>query len=144
MQNFKIYVRIKNMKKYVLLILISLIFMVGCNKEIESKNEHNKISSAEAYEMMTTRENIIVVDVRNEEEYNEGHIDGAINLPLMKIEEKFKSLVTKNKDDVILVYCKSGVRAGIASETLVKMGYKNVYNFGGIDTWEYGLVTLVE
>lgn len=104
------------------------------------------LDNEKAYEMMTSddlAENLIILDVRNTDEFAESRIDGAINVPLMSIEEKIEKVIS-NKDAIILVYCKSGVRAELASQKLINLGYTNVYDFGGIDTWPYGLVNPVE
>lgn len=82
-------------------------------------------------------EQVIILDVRTEEEYITGHIINAINIPVDDIEERINEL--KNKDEIILVYCKSGRRSVIACEILDAYGYTNVYNMGGVVDWPYGL-----
>lgn len=124
-----------------------MIFLTGCNENKEIKiNEYKIINQSEAYEMMNSqelKESLIILDVRNEEEFAENRIDGAINIPLLNIENKISSYIP-DKDTNILVYCKSGVRAQLASEKLVSLGYTNVFDIGGIDTWEYGTVNPIE
>lgn len=132
--------------KRVIVIFISILLISGCKEENLPKNEYHIIDSEEAYKMMTLydfKEDLIILDVRNTDEFAENRIDGAINVPLMSIEEKIEKVIS-NKDTIILVYCKSGVRAELASQKLVKLGYTNVYDFGGIDTWPYGLVNPIE
>lgn len=135
------------MKKVVIILIIFTLVISGCeNEEKEiTQCEFQLISGQEAYEMMISEEinNLIILDVRNAEEFAESRIDGAINVPLLNIEKKIENIVP-DKDATILVYCKSGVRAKLASEKLVDLGYTNVYDFGGIDTWEYGTVNPVE
>lgn len=97
---------------------------------------YHKISAAEAKEMMEQSE-VTIVDVRTLQEYKEGHVPGAINIPNEEILDTEPELL-KDKDATLLVYCRSGRRSKDASDKLVKMGYKNVYDFGGIIDWNYG------
>jgi len=126
------------MKKVVIL-LICLIFMVGC-ENIENTINYKTISSNEAYEIMNNNDDVIIIDVRTLNEYSLGHIKNAINVPLDTIEESFSEIVN-DKNKTILIYCQSGNRSKTASEKLVKLGYTNVNNFGGINNWEYEIVT---
>ena len=75
----------------------------------------------------------VILDVRTKEEYAEGYIEGAINVPLNEIESTNK---LKDKDQIIFVYCRSGNRSKQASEILANLGYTNIYEIGGINTWE--------
>ena len=97
------------------------------------KAEYKKITSDEAKNIMSTQ-NAIVVDVRSLEEYNEGHIPNAISVPLETIENEAETKL-KNKDDLILVYCRSGRRSREAALRLIEKGYTNVIDFGGIQDW---------
>ena len=97
------------------------------------KAEYKKITSDEAKKMMETQK-VIVVDVRTLEEYNEGHIPNAISVPLETIENEAEAKL-KNKDDLILVYCRSGRRSREAALKLIEKGYTNVIDFGGIQDW---------
>ena len=97
------------------------------------KAEYKKITSDEAKKIMET-EKTIVVDVRTTEEYNEGHIPNAISIPLETIEKEAEAKL-KNKDDLILVYCRSGRRSREAALKLIEKGYTNVIDFGGIKDW---------
>ena len=105
------------------------------SKEVKNgkKAEYKKITSDEAKKMMETQK-VIVVDVRTLEEYNEGHIPNAISIPLETIENKAE-VKLKNKDDLILVYCRSGRRSREAALKLIENGYTNVIDFGGIKDW---------
>jgi len=88
---------------------------------------------------MTKNPKVIILDVRTPQEYKDGHIDKAINVPNEDINTTPpKELPDKNAE--ILVYCRSGHRSKQASDKLVKMGYTNIYDFGGINTWTYGTV----
>lgn len=124
--------------KKVILLFMCLICFVGCtNSEVI---EYKTISSDEAYDIMQTREDIFVVDVRSENEYNTVHIENAVNVPLDKVETTFKETVTDNLDATILVYCQSGNRSKEASKILSNMGYTDVNNFGGLNNWNYDVI----
>lgn len=130
------------MKKIVIFIFISLIFISGCGKENENENiSYKTITSEEAFNMMENNLDVLILDVRSKEEYEAGHIANSINIPVNEIGNKFKEEVTEDLNKTILVYCRSGARAKQASELLVDLGYKNVIDFGGILNWNYGLVT---
>lgn len=101
--------------------------------------EYKKISQVEAKKIMDNEEDIIVLDVRTEEEYDEEHIDNAIVIPVEEIEEKAEDILP-DKTKKILVYCRSGKRSLAACEKLIKMGYTNVLDFGGIIDWNFELV----
>ena len=136
-------------RKIVLLIIIGIfsVFGFSCSKtgnekqdlvmskegKTGKKAEYKKITSDEAKKMMETQK-AIVVDVRTLEEYNEGHIPNAISVPLETIENEAEAKL-KNKDDLILVYCRSGRRSREAALKLIEKGYTNVIDFGGIQDW---------
>lgn len=103
----------------------------------KNKN-YNIISQKEAKEIIDNNDYNCILDVREEFEYNEGHIKGAILLPLGELEKNIFNVV-KEKDSKILIYCRSGNRSKQAANKLAKMGYKNIYEFGGIITWKYGI-----
>ena len=105
------------------------------SKEVKNgkKAEYKKITSDEAKKMIETQK-VIVVDVRTLEEYTEGHIPNAISVPLETIENEAETKL-KNKDDLILVYCRSGRRSREAALRLIEKGYTNVIDFGGIQDW---------
>lgn len=102
-----------------------------------SESAYHKISSKEAKEMMDTQE-VIIVDVRTQEEYDEGYIENAILIPNESINQMPKEL--PDKDAIILVYCRSGKRSKEAANKLVDLGYTNIYDFGGIIDWPYAIV----
>jgi rhodanese-related sulfurtransferase len=99
-----------------------------------------QITQDEAKSLMDSEENYIILDVRTVEEFNESHIDGAILIPDYEINEKAEEILT-DKNQLILVYCRSGRRSKLASAQLAKMGYTNVKEFGGIIDWSYGTVS---
>ena len=121
------------MKKY-LLILLFLILTTGCATPAIQKTNYQQITMDEAMLMMDKERNYIILDVRTPDEFKEKHIPNAINIPnenigLTEISE------LPNKEQLILVYCRSGNRSKQASEKLVKLGYTNVVEFGGINDW---------
>lgn len=123
------------MKK--LLIVLLLVFaLYGCSA---TSSGPQKITAAEGKEMMDADASIILVDVRTESEYDSGHIAGAVLLPLDLIESQAKTILP-DKNSVIIVYCRSGNRSAQAVSILNDMGYKNLYDMGGIIDWPYGTV----
>lgn len=124
------------MKKVVL--IFCLILLTGCsnNEKITYKN----ISSSEAYNIIESEEDYIVIDVRESDEYLSGHVKNAVNVPLGELENQIDQIVL-DKDKLILVYCQSGRRSEEASKVLVDMGYTNVNNFGGLNNWSYDIVS---
>ena len=110
---------------------------VGCSDG--GSATYDQISGAEAKALMDSESGYIIIDARTQEEYNEGHLPGAIIIPEYEIADRAeKELPDKNQ--LILVYCRSGRRSKIAAEELVKLGYTNVKEFGGIIDWEYDIV----
>lgn len=125
-------------------LMILVLVMTGCsNKSSEEgnmnvKTQYVKISPAEAKEIIDSKE-AIVLDVRTKDEYDQGHIEGAVLLPVDEISAKAEE-VLKEKKAKILVYCRSGNRSATAAKTLIEMGYENVLDFGGIIDWPYEIV----
>lgn len=120
--------------KKIFLLLICIIAFSGCEKPI-----YEQISAAEAYEIINKKDTIIL-DVREDFEYNQGHLKNAINIPFDELEDRFMSEVTSVKDQIVILYCRSGHRAMIAAETLASLGFTNLYTFGSIDDWNYEVV----
>ena len=128
----------KKIMSKILFALLCMFSFVGCNqKENIMKNTYEQITPAEAKEIMDTEQDYIILDVRTEEEFAEGHIEGAILIPDDEITEKAESILT-DKEQQILVYCRSGRRSKNAASLLVELGYTNVKEFGGIIDWPYG------
>ena len=95
--------------------------------------ENKEISYKNLKELMKNK-TVYLIDVRSNQEYEEGHLDGAINISMYNIEKEISNYV-KNKNDLIILYCSSGGRSREAKKTLENLGYENVYNLkGGIDT----------
>ena len=110
---------------------------VGCSDG--GSASYYQISGAEAKELMDSESGYIIIDARTQSEYDEGHIPGAILIPEYEIADRVEKELP-DKDQLILVYCRSGRRSKIAAEELVKLGYTNVKEFGGIIDWEYEIV----
>ena len=110
---------------------------VGCSDG--SSASYDQISGAEAKALMDSESGYIIIDARTQEEYDEGHIPGAILIPEYEIADRAENELP-DKNQLILVYCRSGRRSKIAAEELVKLGYTNVKEFGGIIDWEYEVV----
>lgn len=96
----------------------------------------NSISPKEAKERLASGDKVYLIDVRTPEEYKEGHIRGSILVPLDSLKSKIEKVVPQ-KDSEIIVYCRSGARAGTAQSEIFKMGYTNVKNLGGIMQWPF-------
>ena len=94
------------------------------------------ITAQKAKQIMDTQEGYIILDVREQEEFDQGHIPGAILIPYTQIEEMADEMLPQ-KEQLILVYCRSGRRSKIAAEALVELGYTNIREFGGILDWPY-------
>ena len=101
-----------------------------------SKNSYEQINGNEAHALMQSESDYKIIDARTEEEFAQGHIKNAILIPEYEIAQKAPSLLP-NKDQLILVYCRSGRRSKIAAQALVELGYTNVKEFGGIINWEF-------
>ena len=99
------------------------------------KEMYEQITAEEAKKIMDSGEEHIILDTREQDEFDEGHIPNAILIPYTEIENKAIELIP-DKDKLILVYCRSGRRSKIAAEALSKLGYTNVKEFGGIIDWE--------
>ena len=108
----------------------------GQDKENDQGAVYVNITAEEAKQIMDSEEGYIILDARTQEEYDEGHIPGAIVISHEEIAEKAEDVLT-DKDQLILVYCRSGRRSKIAAEALVELGYTNIKEFGGIIDWTY-------
>ena len=127
--------------KHFVLMLLALTFpfaIAGCSSGGGSAS-YEQISGAEAKALMDSESGYIIIDARTQSEFDEGHIPGAILIPEYEIAERAESELS-DKNQLILVYCRSGRRSKIAAEELVKLGYTNVKEFGGIIDWEYEIV----
>ena len=131
----------KRFSVILILIITCTAVLYGCTLGGENKmeNSYEQITPAQAKEIIDNENGYIILDVRTQEEYDEAHIDGAILIPDYEITAKAESIL-KDKNQLILVYCRSGRRSKLAAEALVKLGYTNVKEFGGIIDWPYGTV----
>lgn len=114
--------------------LLLLLFLAGCTASNEQENSCRQISMDEAVTMMEEESGYIILDVRTPEEFRERHIPNAINIPNETIgSEDIQEL--PDKDQLILVYCRSGNRSKQASGKLAELGYTNIVEIGGINDW---------
>ena len=125
------------MKKLVFLLLaVMLLTACGQDKENDQGAVYVNITAEEAKQIMDTEEGYIILDVRTQEEYDQGHIPGATQISHEEIADKAEEVLT-DKEQLILVYCRSGRRSKLAAEALVDLGYTNIKEFGGIIDWPY-------
>ena len=117
-------------------LLLSLLLLTGCGRNT-SDSSYEQITQEAAKEMMDTQQEVVILDVREQDEYDSGHIPGAVLLPVGTIDETTAAEVIPEKDSTVLVYCRSGNRSKTASSALAELGYTNIYEFGGINTWPY-------
>ncbi len=131
----------KRFSVILILIITCAAVLYGCTSggENEMENSYEQITPAEAKEIMDTQDGYIILDVRTQEEYDEAHIEGAILIPDYEITDKAESIL-KDKNQLILVYCRSGRGSKLAPSELVKLGYTNIKEFGGIIDWPYETV----
>lgn len=141
------------MKKLLILVGMGLLLLPGCTSaspttgsaasgsgsSLAEEAVYKKISAADAKAIIDGDGTFIILDVRTQEEYDEGHIDGAVLLPYDQIPQEAASILP-DKAATILVYCRSGNRSATASNALIDLGYTDVQDFGGIIDWPYEIV----
>ena len=114
--------------------LLTLLLLAGCAAPVDSEASYQQISRDEAIAIMESERDYMILDVRTTEEFADKHIPDAINIPNETIgTEDIPEL--PDKDQLILVYCRSGNRSKQASDKLVGLGYTNIVEFGGINDW---------
>ena len=128
----------ENVKNFILIIIMA-VMLAGCGKGTPEKEAYRKISAEDAKQMIDENEDIIILDVRTEEEYQQGHIENSLLIPDNEIGDKAEELLT-DKDAVILIYCRSGRRSENATKELIELGYTKTFDFGGINDWPYETV----
>jgi rhodanese-related sulfurtransferase len=141
-----------HMKRIIVLAVLTAVFLIGAsacssNQETVTESATGGESSAMAYKKISAEEaktmidagNVIILDVRTQEEYDAGHIEGALRLESADFGKK-AATVLPDKAATILVYCRSGNRSKTAAKLLLELGYTNVYDFGGINDWPYETV----
>ena len=139
------------MSKKIILLALAIITVAtvfaGCTQKTNTEQTeatqvnigtYYQIPQDEAKRIMDEESDYIIVDAREQSEYDEGHIKGAIVIPYTEIEQKAEEILP-DKEQLILVYCRSGRRSKIAAQSLANMGYTNVKEFGGIIDWQYGI-----
>ena len=131
----------KKLKGLIIMLLISLSLfgMTACGVDNKKDSTYEQITAEQAKTIMDTESDYIIIDARTDEEFAEGHIENAILIPEYEIKDRAEKELP-DKEQLILVYCRSGRRSKIASEELVKLGYTNVKEFGGIIDWPYETV----
>ena len=124
--------------KKLMFLLLGVMLLTACGQTAEKVQEavFVSITAEEAKEIMDTGEGYLILDVRTQEEYDEGHIPGAVLIPNTEIETRAEEELP-DKDQRILVYCRSGRRSKLAAQILSDLGYTNVKEFGGIIDWPY-------
>ena len=131
----------KKLKGLIIMLLISLSLfgMTACDGENGKASTYEQITAEQAKTIMDTEKDYVIIDARTEEEFAKGHIENAILIPEYEIADRAEKELP-DKEQLILVYCRSGRRSKIASEELVKLCYTNVKEFGGINDWPYEIV----
>ena len=132
--------------KLLLLLSAALLLLTGCGETAPPEATeapapgYRQISQEEAMDIMAREDGYIILDVRRQDEYDAGHIPGAILIPNEDIETE-PPVALPEADQLILIYCRSGNRSKQAAQKLADMGYTNLYEFGGINTWPGEIVT---
>ena len=121
--------------KRIAVMMAGILLLVGCATRPTTEDTYHQISQ-EAKQMMDEQD-VIILDVREPSEYEEGHIPEAVLLPVGTIDEESAAAVIPGQEDTVLVYCRSGNRSKTAAAKLAELGYTEVYEFGGITTWPY-------
>ena len=126
------------MKKCWIWVILAAMLLTAC-AQTESKDKESvyvNITAQEAKEIMESHTGYIILDVRSQQEYEEGHIPGAMLIPDSEIKDRAE-VELPDKDQLILAYCRSGRRSKLAAQALVELGYTNIMEFGGIIDWPY-------
>ena len=122
-------------KRFLPLLLALCLVLAGCGADKSAPYE--QIDAETAYTIMQEQPDAVVLDVREQDEYDSGHVPGAVLLSLGTIDEQGAQAVIPAKDTTVLVYCRSGNRSKQAAEKLAALGYTAIYEFGGIRDWPY-------
>ena len=125
---------------YFVIAALAILLLLGCSQKKQQEASYRQISMNEAIAKMAEETNYLILDVRTPEEFAAGHIPGAINIPDENIgTAQIPEL--PDQDQLILVYCRSGNRSKQASEKLAALGYTNIVEFGGINSWPGEIAT---
>lgn len=122
----------------VIALYISALGIDSNELDTEKKTDYKRIEQSEAKDILDSGDEIILLDVRTQEEYSSGHIKDAVCFPVETIDMKFTEKYP-DKGARFLIYCRSGRRSEAAARKLLDMGYTDVLDFGGINTWEYDI-----
>ena len=122
-----------------LILITSLFSILSCAQPAQESVVYVKITAEEAREMIEN-ENVVILDVRTQEEFNEGHIPNAILLPSFEVQASAQYVIP-DKDQIIIVYCQRGRRSEESARVLIELGYTRVYDIGGIVDWDGEVVT---
>ena len=120
----------------VLLAAVFLLWACGSTPKSQQEATVMNITAEEAKKLMDSESSYVILDVRTQEEYDQGHIPGAVLIPDYEIEQAAQDMLP-DKDQLILVYCRSGRRSKNAAQVLAELGYTNIKEFGGILDWPY-------
>lgn len=115
---------------------VLLLVGIACSSQNGKELEYEQISGEKAKKIMDEASEYTLIDARTQAEFDEGHLPGAILIPEYEISERAEKEIPQ-KERLILVYCRSGRRSKIAADELVRLGYSNVKEFGGIIDWKY-------
>ncbi len=126
------------MKILSLFVVVLTLLLSSCSSDVQNAS-YEQINAEQAQILMNTEKDYIIIDSRTQEEFDAGHVSGAIMIPEYEIKDRAPNMLP-NKDQLILVYCRSGRRSKIAAQALVDLGYTNVKEFGGIINWPYETV----
>ena len=99
-----------------------------------------KLSFEQAHDVLISRRELVLLDVREEPEYFSGHADDALLLPVDEITEDTAAALIPEKETPVMVYCRTGRRSAEAARKLEKLGYREIFDLGGLVGWPYGLV----
>jgi len=130
--------------KFIPLMLALLMMLIACSAPASDKAEkdqgtYRKLTAVQAKEMIDANADLILLDVRTSEEYAEGHLPGALRITDTEL-EALAAEQLPDLDATLLVYCRSGRRSQASAELLIKLGYTQVYDIGGIADWPYEIV----
>lgn len=123
------------MYRFIIVVLILAIGIIFYNNN-EKAEGYQTMTPAEAKSILESDKDVTLLDVRTLEEYKEKHIEGSLLIPLNILEQQIQKEIP-NKNQKIIIYCRSGNRSKTAANILLEMGYKNVYDLGGINSWPY-------
>lgn len=127
------------MRRMWILCLLAALLLAGCagGGGADAQLGYTQISAQQAKEVMDQQPDAVILDVREQGEYDAGHIPGAVLLPVGSIDGETAAEAIPTQDTTVLVYCRSGNRSKTASAALAQLGYAQVYEFGGIQDWPY-------